>query len=133
MTLAGLIACGGGDDEPTKPLGPKISEFSADPMMIAPGLPTTLKYTVTGATKVKIDTSDGLSVLPESGQLSGSIVTPALTQTTTFVLSAQSGSGTPVTREITVTVMTVEPGMPMVVSFGPNPAAIDPGATSLLS
>jgi cysteine-rich repeat protein len=133
LLLAGLVACGGGEEEPNKPIGPKISEFSADPMMLAPGGTTTLKYTVTGATKVKIDTSDGLSVLPESGQLSGSIVTPALAQTTTFVLSAQSGSGTPVTREITVTVMGVQPGMPMVVSFGPNPATIDPGATSLLS
>ncbi len=87
-----LAACGGSTASDPAPV---ISAFTATPATVALGDPSTLAWTVTGATSLSVD--------PGVGAVTGSskAVTPAVT--TTYTLTATGPGGT-ATRSATVTV-----------------------------
>jgi len=102
---------------------PIIVNFTANPTSINAGQSSTLSWQVQNADTVAITTlGSGLA-------LNGSqAVTPAAT--TTYVLTATHGSQT-ATAQTTVTVNAAG-GLPVIVSFAPNPATIDFGQSSTL-
>lgn len=130
---AGLAACDGGDDGRRKPSGnaPKIEAFAANPMTVLPGGSTTLSYKVSNATSVKIETDSGMSVLPESSQLEGEIVSEALSMSTTFTLTA-AGPNDETTASVTVTVEDTTKEA-TILSFTATPLTVDAGQMSTLS
>ena len=101
---------------------PLIVNFTANPNTINAGQSSTLSWQVTNADNVVITTLGSVA-------LSGSqAVTPATT--TTYILTATHGSQT-ATAQATVTVNAAG-GLPVIVSFAPNPATIDFGQSSSL-
>ena len=101
---------------------PLIVSFAANPTSINAGQSSTLSWQVQNADTVVITTLGSVA-------LSGSQpVTPATT--TTYVLTATHGSQT-ATAQATVTVNAAG-GLPVIVSFAPNPATIDFGQSSSL-
>jgi hypothetical protein len=101
---------------------PIIVAFTANPTTINAGQSSTLSWQVTNADNVVITTLGSVA-------LSGSqAVTPATT--TTYILTATHGSQT-ATAQATVTVNSGG-GLPVIVSFAPNPATIDFGQSSSL-
>ncbi len=98
--------------------------FTANPTTINAGQSSTLNWQVTNADSVAITTlGSGLA-------LSGSqAVSPATT--TTYTLTATKGTQTS-TATATVNV-NAGGGLPVIVSFAPNPATIDYGQSSTLS
>jgi hypothetical protein len=103
------------------PGNPQIVRFDASPITIAPGGQSTLSWTTNGASTVSIS---GLGSEP----LNGSASTGALTQTTTFTLTATSADGHAVTAPITVTVAPAT--IPQVVVFSASPQTISAGQSS---
>ena len=104
---------------------PLIVNFTANPTTINAGQPSTLSWQVSNADTVTISTLGTVA-------LSGSqAVTPATT--TTYTLTATHGTQT-ATANATVTVNSgTTGGLPVIVSFAPNPATIDYGQSSVLS
>ena len=101
---------------------PLIASFTANPTTINAGQSSTLSWQVSNADTVSISTLGSVA-------LSGSqAVTPAAT--TTYILTATHGSQT-ATAQATVTVNSGG-GLPVIVSFAPNPATIDFGQSSSL-
>jgi hypothetical protein len=102
---------------------PIIVNFTANPNSINAGQSSTLSWQVQNADNVAITTlGSGLA-------LSGSQpVTPATT--TTYTLTATHGTQT-ATAQATVTVNSGG-GLPVIVSFAPNPATVDFGQSSSL-
>jgi len=101
---------------------PLIVSFTANPTTINAGQSSTLSWQVSNADTVSISTLGSVA-------LSGSqAVTPATT--TTYILTATHGSQT-ATAQATVTVNSGG-GLPVIVSFAPNPATIDFGQSSSL-
>jgi hypothetical protein len=104
---------------------PLIVSFTANPTSINAGQSSTLSWQVSNADTVTI-TSLGTVALTGS-----QAVTPATT--TTYTLTATHGNQT-ATANATVTVNgAAGSGLPVIVSFAPNPATIDFGASSVLS
>ena len=101
---------------------PLIVSFTANPTSINAGQSSTLSWQVSNADTVVISTLGSVA-------LSGSqAVTPAAT--TTYTLTATHGTQT-ATAQATVTVNSGG-GLPVIVSFAPNPATIDFGQSSSL-
>lgn len=100
--LAGLMvvlvaACGG----PPSGSGPVIGGFAADPATIASGSESTLSWTVTGASSLKLDPG-GIDVSGKTSQLVAPIVTTSYTLTATGS-SGSSKATTTVTVDMTGT------------------------------
>lgn len=99
-----------------------VIAFTANPTAINAGQSSTLTWQVSNADTATISTLGSVA-------LSGSqAVTPATT--TTYILTATHGSQT-ATAQATVTVNSGG-GLPVIVSFAPNPATIDFGQSSSL-
>jgi cysteine-rich repeat protein len=130
-SLAALSGCGG-ERTPTENPAPRVVNFVAEPASVGPGQTTTLRYQVVGAETLRIDTEAGVNVLPETSnpQAMGSIVTPTLNMTTTFVLKASNAAGDSMSS---VTVTVTDPNGPQINSFSATPAAITDGMSSTLS
>jgi sugar lactone lactonase YvrE len=99
----------------------QIISFTANPTLIAQGQSSTLKWNVTGATQIIIDSGVG----DVTGSTS-TVVTPSVT--TTYNLTAIGVNGTRFNQSVTVTV--VSP--PVIASFTANPAKISTGQSSTL-
>lgn len=117
-TLA--FACSG--SEPQTIDRPTIVAFSATPIDVAPGGTTTLRWEVTGARSVQIDTEDGTNVLPATPNTSGMVVSPALSATTVFVLSAANEGG--VSRMNATVTVGGGGGGPTITTFNAAPMAL---------
>ena len=91
---------------------PTIQSFAATPSSVNAGQPSTLAWTVAGATSITID--QGIGDVSSATSIS---VSPA--QTTTYTLTASNSAGS-VSAKATVTVSTVKdtqpPSMPVLVS-----------------
>jgi cysteine-rich repeat protein len=123
--LLALAACGGsgGTTEP-----PRIASFSASQSRVAAGQTVTLGYEVVGADSVRIATQGGDVILPDTARIQGSVTTPALQVTTSYVLTARSAGGT---ASQTITVEVIE-AAPEVVRFTASPETLDaPGMSTL--
>ncbi len=102
---------------------PVIVNFTANPTTINAGQSSTLSWQVQNADTVSITTLGGGLALAGS-----QAVTP--NATTTYTLTATKGNQT-TTAQATVTVNSGG-GLPVIVSFAPNPATIDFGGSSSL-
>jgi hypothetical protein len=111
-------------DVPT-PVVPVCNSFTASPSTINRGSSATLEWETTNATTVTINNDIG-SVSPDSSRS----VTP--TVTTTYILTAQNASGTPVTCSRTITVNTPPSDAP-VCTLSANPSRIDEGDSTRLT
>lgn len=111
-----LAACGGSTAEPA----PVISSFTATPGSVVLGTPSTLTWSVAGAT--------GLSIDPGIGVVTGTsrVVTPGAT--TTYTLTA-TGPGGATTRTASVTV-TAPPTVLEVACAGASCGAASPSLYS---
>lgn len=130
VTALGATACGGGD--PVTLPTPTIQSFTAEPSTVVPGQTALLRYQVVGATSIRIDTDQGVNVLPEttSAQTMGSIVSPTLDQTTNFVLTALNSAGE---SKSTVTVTVDDGTTPVIDLFSAAPTTITEGESATLS
>ncbi|MEQ8272614.1 MAG: hypothetical protein RMA76_41110 [Deltaproteobacteria bacterium] len=126
-TLA--LACSGGERQTIE--RPVIVAFTATPIDVAAGGTTMLRWEVTGARSVQIDTEDGTNVLPATANQSGSVVSPTLAATTVFVLSAANEGGLS-TMMATVTVGGGGNG-PTITSFTANPMTLNAAGMATLS
>ena len=117
LILAGVSLIG-----PARATGslPTITRFVASPAKVLPGQPSTLSWTVTGATTLAIDSG--------VGSVTGSffVVTPAATTSYTLTATNDFGSTT-----AAVTVMAGRP--PTITSFTATPAKVTAGQPSTLS
>ena len=78
---------------------PAIASFTANPSTITPGQPTTLSWSVSGASSISLDNGVG-----DVSNLTSKTVSP--TQTTTYTLTAANSAGS-ATARTTVTVNSV--------------------------
>ena len=99
---------------------PVISSFQASPTQIPSGQQSTLSWSVSGATSVKID--------PAIGTVTGTSVKVQPTATTTYTLTATNSAGV---RTATVAVTVVVP--PVISSFTASPTVIASGQSSTLN
>lgn len=121
LVLLALAACTEGGATDTAPV---IVSFGSFPASVAQGQPSTLKWSVTGATILTINSGVGVVT-----GLTEKAVTPSVT--TTYTLTAEGPGGTS-TAQATVTVTAPLPA-PTITSFAANPTSILPGGTSTLS
>jgi hypothetical protein len=91
---------------------PTIVDFSATKTMVNAGDTVDLNYDVTDADTVTIATDTGAQVLPSSTELQGTAYPRALTDNTTFVLTAATKAGQAVTKSLSISVQQPMP-MPM--------------------
>ncbi len=126
FALLALTACGGGDGSDL----PSIQDFSATPLMVAPGGTSSLAWTVDDATSISI-VDDAGTTLVSDASATGTMPTDALQATTKFTLKASNAEGE-VTKSVTITVEAVG-NAPTVAGFVASPTAIDPGATATLT
>ena len=127
-----FAACGEEPPPDTTNKAPRIVLFSAEPMVVEAGQSATLRYQVVGATVVRIDVEGGANVLPETGTLQGSVVTPSLTADTTFVITAENGAES-ATGTVRITVGGQQTQDPAVVAFAASPSTIAPGGSATLT
>ncbi|MBM3862571.1 MAG: hypothetical protein FJ385_01270 [Verrucomicrobia bacterium] len=106
---------------------PVINSFTASPGTIVEGQTSTLSWSVTNATSVTITGISG-ALNPSSG----TITTPALTQTTTYTLEATNGSGQVDRQAVRVTVV-APTAPPSIASFTATPQSIITGDASTLA
>ncbi len=99
---------------------PTINIFVAAPAKATPGQPSTLSWSVTGATTLNID--------PGIGAVSGTSVTVRPSATTTYTLTATNSVGS---ATAAVTVMVGSP--PAITGFTASPAKVASGKPSTLS
>ncbi|MDO8494864.1 MAG: hypothetical protein Q7S68_05955 [Deltaproteobacteria bacterium] len=86
----GILSVPGPSTAESPPVPPVIVSFEADPMVINAGGSTTLKWEVTGADKLSIESSGvetGFSYETDT-EFTGSTVAADLKETTTFILTA---------------------------------------------
>src|SRR5215469_14359820 len=107
---------------------PAIASFAASFSSITRGQSTVLSWSVTGATKVSIDSTSGPITGANSNPVGGAAVSVSPTVTTTYTLTASNPAGNN-TAVLTVTV--VDPLK--INSFTASPALIGQGQTSTLS
>jgi RHS repeat-associated protein len=96
---------------------PTIASFTASPTSLLVGQSTTLSWSVTNATSLS---------LSNVGTVTGTSSVQSPTATTTYVLTAQNGSGT-TTASTTVSVA------PVVVTLTPKPTSVAPGSATVFS
>jgi hypothetical protein len=99
---------------------PAIAKFTAAPLQMTSGQSSTLSWTVTGATSLKID--QGV------GSVTGTSVKVSPKTTTKYTLTATNASGS---RTATVTVTLGSP--PVITSFTAAPAMLASGQSATLS
>ncbi|MCK6552192.1 hypothetical protein L6R52_40550, partial [Myxococcota bacterium] len=129
--LAALVlaaACSGQGTE--GPGAPTISRFDASPRVVDPGATAELVWASQGASDVRLEVLNGAVLFDRSPMTSGSHTTPALSASTTFVLTARRGALVS-TRSIRVAVR--GPDTAVITSFGATPDAVDPGQSTTSS
>jgi uncharacterized protein DUF1800 len=106
---------------------PAITSFTATPSSITSGQSSTLSWSVTGATSLRLNPGN----ITVTGQTSRS-VSPTLT--TAYTLTATNNAGS-VTRSVTVNVTNAPPPppLPVIASFSASPGTITSGQSSTLS
>jgi hypothetical protein len=104
-------------------LNPQIILFNGSPLSITAGQMSTLSWSTINATAVTIS---GLGAEMPNGSAS----TPALTNTTTYTLTATGANGNTVSAVITIQVTPVS--IPQVVVFSAIPSTINVGQSSQL-
>ncbi len=100
---------------------PSIASFTADPTTIAVDDVSTLSWTVSGATSLRID--------PDVGAVTGADIDVSPSATTTYTLTATNDSGSS-TRQVTVA---VAGSVPAIASFTASSGTIAEGASATLS
>jgi hypothetical protein len=108
---------------------PAIISFDAEPPTVAAGESSTLKWEVSGATKISIDQGIG------NVALSGSrAVMPSATTVYTLTATDAAGVSATATAQVIVTGVPSPPAsLPSVNSFTANPPTIMPGGSATLS
>jgi peptidoglycan-associated lipoprotein len=91
-------------EPPSESGKPVIASFTAEPRTIAKGQPSTLRWSISGATDMSID--QGIGAIQSSGSRQ---VYPSATTTYTLTANGPSGSDT---RSVTVEVSTLPPPPP---------------------
>jgi sugar lactone lactonase YvrE len=123
LALTGMSGCGSGSSSGSSSSGsgsgsqtaaPSIASFTAASSTITAGGSTTLSWSVTGATSLSIDNS--------VGTVTGTSVSVTPSATTTYTLTATNAAGTPVTAQVTVTVVAA----PSIASFTATPSLLNP-------
>jgi hypothetical protein len=104
------------------PPGLAITEFTASPIQVPPGQPTTLAWQTTGADSVTLSWQGGSKLLAPNGQC---VMRPS--QSTLYTLTA-TGSGHSTYQQLTVYVPEVR-----IISFGASPAQVAMNGPSALS
>jgi len=139
VAAAGLTSCA---EEPPQPV---IDAFLATEEAVAPGTPVELQYTVRDAEGVTIGMVGGAEILPFNTQVSGSVFSPPLLQSSTFLITAFNGELV-ATKTISVRVggLAAEgegegegeeapPAQAVVVAFAPQATNIETGGSTTLS
>lgn len=121
VTLVVGVAATSGCELKLGAVQPTIDAFSAVQLTVTPGTPVELTYQVSNAEAVTVSIAGGLDILPKSNQLAGSIFTPALATSTTFIIIAQN-QGLVATR--TVNVLVGDVGVNPDVGAPPSHAAV---------
>ena len=108
-----------------QPVQPQVTSFTATPMFVSAGQPSTISWTTTNATSVTI--TPAVAQNEDTGPLptTGSSLTP-VTSTTTFTITASGPGGTSAPATVTVTV-------PFTLSLTASPSTITPGAPATLA
>ena len=108
-----------------QPVQPQVTSFTATPMFVSAGQPSTIAWTTTNATSVSI--SPAVAQTEDTGPLpaSGSSLTP-VTSTTTFTITASGPGGTSAPATVTVTV-------PFTLSLSASPSTITTGSSATLN
>src|SRR5579872_287976 len=108
-----------------QPVPPQVTSFTASPMFVSAGQPSTIAWTTTNATSVTI--SPAVAQTEDTGPLptTGSSLTP-VTSTTTFTITASGPGGTSAPATVTVTV-------PFNLSLTASPSTITPGTPATLA
>ena len=108
-----------------QPVPPQVTSFTASPMFVSAGQPSTISWTTTNATSVTI--TPAVAQQEDSGPLaaSGSSLTP-ITSTTTFTITASGPGGTSAPATVTVTV-------PFALSLTASPSTITSGTMATLT
>ena len=108
-----------------QPVQPQVTSFTASPMFVSAGQPSTISWTTTNATSVTI--TPAVAQTEDTGPLatSGSSLTP-ITSTTTFTITASGPGGTSAPATVTVTV-------PFTISLTASPSTITTGAMATLT
>ena len=108
-----------------QPVPPQVTSFTASPMFVSAGQPSTIAWTTTNATSVTI--SPAVAQTEDTGPLptSGSSLTP-VTSTTTFTLTASGPGGSSAPATVTVTI-------PFNLSLTASPSTITPGGMATLA
>lgn len=128
----GATGIGCGSDESTPPATkPTITTFSASANTVASGATVELTYKVTDATSVSIAANPGGTLLASTATLEGKVTSGAITENTTFVLTATGQDGTTVNRSVMVTLMAAN--TVSIDSFSADPATINRGQSATLS
>jgi MYXO-CTERM domain-containing protein len=133
--VAGLTSCAA---EPPQPV---IDAFITVDEAVAPGTPVELQYTVRDAEGVTIGLVGGAEILPFNTAASGSVFSPPLLQSSTFILTAFNGELV-ATKTLSVRVGGAAaegegegeaPTVATVVAFAPAATTIETGAATTLS
>lgn len=108
-----------------QPVLPTITAFTASPMYVSAGQPSTITWTTSNATSVTINPA--VSQPEDTGPLptSGSSLT-TIPKTTTFTMTATGPGGTSAPATVTVTV-------PFTLSLTATPSTIPPGSSANLA
>lgn len=132
-TTYSAVATGkGGSTQPqtatvqvAQPVMPQVTSFTANPMYVSAGQPSTISWTTTNATSITI--TPPVTQQEDTGPLptSGSSLTP-ITKTTQFSITASGPGGTSAASTVTVTV-------PFTLSLTATPSTIVPGASATLA
>ena len=106
-----LLRCGGGTAAPAPAPPPTITQFTASPSQINLGGSSTLGWSVSGATTLRID--------PSVGAVSGTATLVVPIATTAYTLTATGAGGT-ASAQVTVTVapLTPSPVLPASITNG---------------
>jgi MYXO-CTERM domain-containing protein len=134
--VAGLTSCA------KEPLQPVIDAFVPSEETVAQGTPVELQYTVRDAEGVTIGMVGSAEILPFNTAPTGSVFTPPLLQSSTFLLTAFNGELI-ATRTISVRVGgaaaegegegEAPPAQAAVIAFAPALTTIEDGGTTTLS
>ena len=135
VVIAGLTSCAA---EPPQPV---IDAFLTVDEAVAPGTPVELQYTVRDAEGVTIGLVGGAEILPYNTAGSGSVFSPPLLQSSTFLLTAFNGELI-ATRTLSVRVGGAAsegegegeaPTVATVIAFAPAATALETGGATKLS
>lgn len=108
-----------------QPVPPTVTSFTASPMYVSAGQPSTISWVTANATSVSI--TPAVIQGEDTGPLptTGSSLTP-VNSTTTFTITATGPGGTSAPATVTVTV-------PFTISLTATPSTITPGSSAALA